>query len=812
MSQKDRDSYWILRVTLSGLALFFERLWRALWPVWAIVGAFLAIALFDLFAWFPGWLHAITLALFAAALIAILTINLRLVRFPRYEESRRRLEQTNELPHRPLETLDDRVAGGGETDPVTRALWRQHQAKLREEIGKLRVGEPKPGILALDRFSLRFIIGLALLLSIVDAGDYWGDRLVRAAMPSISAGPARGATLDAWISPPGYTGQPPIYLAGGGNAGQPPPTGPIVTPEGSVLTVQAGGTADTPKIIGAADENVPFEVTGDESYRTRHTLTATGLVTIEAGGRELAAWDIVLIPDRKPTVAFLQQPGQTPQAALRIDYEAHDDYGLAGVTATIRRLGASPTDEAITFDLPLSRLNVKDTAGAGYQDLTPHPWAGLEVQIQLTARDGRGQRGMSGPILAILPERVFNHPVARAVIEQRSLLTTDPASARYGVSVELMRLARDFDAYEKDTVVFMALMTASRRTKNITAGDALESIQKLLWDTALRIEDGGLSLAARDLRRLQQELMDALFRDAPDEELERLMEELQAALDALLDAMAKMQSQDLENMPMMDPNAMTMDRQELQNLFDRMRELMRSGAKDAARKMLSELQNMMENMQTGQMQEVPRELREGMEQLDLLQELMQAQQELLDRTYQEAMRRGQHGQQNQQQGDMSANTTLQEALRHQLGEIMRRLGEITGDIPRPFGRAEGAMRRSTKSLEQNRPGASVPAQTDAMDQLREGARAATEQMMKKFGGSMAAAGPGRPGGQQPGRQDPFGRRLPGSQGAAQADVKVPDESDVQKSRRILDELRRRAGERQRPPVERDYIDRLLKPY
>jgi hypothetical protein len=83
--------------------------------------------------------------------------------------------------------------------------------------------------------------------------------------------------------------------------------------------------------------------------------------------------------------------------------------------------------------------------------------------------------------------------------------------------------------------------------------------------------------------------------------------------------------------------------------------------------------------------------------------------------------------------------------------------------------------------------------------------------MKKFGGAMATAGQGqprRPGGQQ----DPFGRRLEGGQGAAQADVEIPSESDVQKARRILEELRRRAGERQRPPVERDYIDRLLKPY
>ena len=44
----------------------------------------------------------------------------------------------------------------------------------------------------------------------------------------------------------------------------------------------------------------------------------------------------------------------------------------------------------------------------------------------------------------------------------------------------------------------------------------------------------------------------------------------------------------------------------------------------------------------------------------------------------------------------------------------------------------------------------------------------------------------------------------------QGDVNIPDMSILQKSRQILDELRRRAGERSRPAIELDYIERLLK--
>jgi hypothetical protein len=43
-------------------------------------------------------------------------------------------------------------------------------------------------------------------------------------------------------------------------------------------------------------------------------------------------------------------------------------------------------------------------------------------------------------------------------------------------------------------------------------------------------------------------------------------------------------------------------------------------------------------------------------------------------------------------------------------------------------------------------------------------------------------------------------------------VKVPLEADVQRARRILEELRRRYGETMRPQLELDYLERLLKDY
>jgi hypothetical protein len=69
------------------------------------------------------------------------------------------------------------------------------------------------------------------------------------------------------------------------------------------------------------------------------------------------------------------------------------------------------------------------------------------------------------------------------------------------------------------------------------------------------------------------------------------------------------------------------------------------------------------------------------------------------------------------------------------------------------------------------------------------------------------------GGSDPERHDPFGRE-PGQaqRGLNQSDVAIPEQQDLQRSREIRDELRRRSGERQRPEFELDYIDRLLEQF
>jgi len=381
------------------------------------------------------------------------------------------------------------------------------------------------------------------------------------------------------------------------------------------------------------------------------------------------------------------------------------------------------------------------------------------------------------------------------------------------------------------------LRLAEQRLRHAPGKDAVAAIEQLLWDTALHIEDGHMSMAERELRRLQQALQEALAKGAPDPEIERLMQELREALNRYLQALAEeLQRHPNEASQPIDPSQVLTGR-DLQRMLDRAGELARSGARDQARELLSQLQNMLENLRAarpGQMQQ--RGANQAQQMMRGMQELMQRQQQLLDRSFRAQRQQGQQnrngqagrqpGQQPGQQpgndqadsgqaGEMGDAAGQQEGLRRTLGEIMRQLGDGMGDIPEPFGRAERAMRDATGALQRSRPGEAIGPQTEALDQLQQAARDFAQQLQQRLGNMW-----GEPNGDEVGatdrnprdrvERDPFGRPMSNNGSLDQGDVKIPDENILQKSRRILDELRRRAGERFRPTIELDYIERLLK--
>jgi uncharacterized protein (TIGR02302 family) len=216
--------------------------------------------------------------------------------------------------------------------------------------------------------------------------------------------------------------------------------------------------------------------------------------------------------------------------------------------------------------------------------------------------------------------------------------------------------------------------------------------------------------------------------------------------------------------------------------------------------------------------------------LDELGDMIRKQQQLRDRTFRQGQdqRRQQRQQRGQQQpGDQNAFGELrqdQQALRDQLNKLLEELRKR--GIPQPgqpgqngemgqLGQAGDAMGDAQGQLGDGNADSAVDAQGRALEALRRGAQGLAQSMQQQMGQGQGP-GPGQPGrtGQARANQetDPLGRPLRGRDYGDDTTVKVPGEIDVQRARRILEELRRRFGEGFRPQLELEYIERLLKDF
>lgn len=786
------------RLGVAAVALVWERLWPALWPAMFVVGIFLALALFDVPARLPASLHWLLLAVTLALLTLAALDGTRRFSWPSREDARRRLETASRLDHRPLTAIEDQLAINT-NDAGTAALWRAHQERMTAAARQLRVGAPEAGLLHRDPFALRVALALLVLLAAVDAGDNWSARLVRAFSPEAARGAAAVSSLDIWVTPPDYTNLPPQFLPASANK-------TIYVPVGSTLLAQVHGGRNPPRLkLDAADSN--FSKLDEHDFKGTATITAGKHLAVEQDGRTLGAWNIAVVPDHPPTITFAKQPSHTDRMALRLDYKASDDYGVESATAVIHRLD-EPSAAPLTLALQLPGQHLADAKGTSFFDLTANLWAGMPVRIELQAKDALGQVGTSEAVETVLPERQFHNPVAKELVEERKELARHP-DEKDSVADIVSDLSLRPDRYNNDIVAFMAMRTAQARLHLDRDGSSVAPVEQLMWDTAVRIEEGRSPADQQDLRDAMRQLQDALAHNAPDDEIQRLMNQLQEAMNKYLQSLAQqMQNMDPSKLPPANPQNM-LSMRDLQQMLDRARQMAQTGAKDQARQLLSQLQQMLENLRLAR--PMPGQGSPQQQMMSQMQQMMRQQQQLLDHSFSQS-RNGQQGQ------NMQNDAQQQEALRQMLNQMMQQMQQQGGQAPQAMQRAERAMRGAEQALQQNQAGQAVGPQTDALDALQEAARGMANQMM----GNNYGDGPGGEPLDDPGlhqaQRDPFGRLLDTENGnggiddGGQLRMGKSNETALDKAKEILEELRRRAGERSRPEIERDYIDRLLKQF
>jgi hypothetical protein len=147
----------------------------------------------------------------------------------------------------------------------------------------------------------------------------------------------------------------------------------------------------------------------------------------------------------------------------------------------------------------------------------------------------------------------------------------------------------------------------------------------------------------------------------------------------------------------------------------------------------------------------------------------------------------------------------QGGLQDKLQSLIDRLRIDGANPPDQFDDAKDSMGGAKEALGEKNLDRATDEQSRALDQLRKGAQAMAEQMMEN-GEAQTEQGQGNSG------RDPLGRPDRSNRPDLGLSVKVPDQIDIQRAREVLDELRRRLGDPQRPAIELDYLERLIRPY
>ena len=843
-------------------------LWEQAWPVlWRGLGVGL---LFLVLSWSGLWLdlpplgRQIGLGLLALLLIAALAPLIHLARPDRRVAlariDREAASRDPALRHGPASAAQDTLAVGA-ADVGSRTLWDLHQRRAAQAVSALRVGLPRPGMTRRDPFALRAGLVVAAVASLFAAGPEWRERIGAAFDWHEPAASGPSFRVDGWIDPPLYTRLPPLLIAMDGSDQH------LRAPVNAQLIVRIAGqgkaAAETTLTPNAGLVPVPGQDARPDLREERYRVVGGAeLVIVTPAGRQRLTVDA--IPDRPPEVTAIGGPEVNGRGTFNLTYRARDDYGISSAEGMIEPLkgGRSlvPVPH-IGLALPADASGETDTKTL--VDLTDSPWSGARVRYHIVVKDEAGQEGRTPDTEITLPSRPFRDPLARALAEGRRRLVTAPDTDRRWVQSALDALLVAPVTFTPQPAIFLGLRTATERLRRSKTDPDLVEVADLLWEMALKIEDGDLSDAEKQLRQAQDRLKEAMERNAPDDEIKRLTQDLKQALDKFLSEMAQKQGReprDPSERSQGNQQSKTVTPQDLDKMIQDMAEAMKRGDTAEAQRLMEQLRNILENLQSAERgsrsDQAGREMQKQMRDLD---DMAKEQKGLRDETFKDGQEQGgsqkpqnrgqqqqgqrgqpgsqgqkqqgqgqqgqgqqgqkqqgqgQKGQQGQgQQGDVGER---QQALRQKLEELERRMKENGMRGEQGLSDAENAMREAENALKEGDSGEAVDAQGRALDGLKRGAEGMAQQMQEMAEGQ----GEGQQeGGQQPGQQgqagarddDPLGRPTRGRD-MSDGRVRVPtaDESAVQRARRIMEELRRKLGDPTRPREELDYFERLLR--
>ena len=677
--------------------------WEQYSPVFALAALFIALFLVGSFAGLWQWIgDPWRLIVLIAAIALLVRAFWRARRYRRPTESlaMRRIESDSEISHRPLDTLFDKPA-------LSEDGWSEHYRKAEDSVGRLGHARLRPALGNVDKYYLRFITPVLLILALmVGTGDSF-ERLRHALTPGwIHGAWGDDVTFEAWIDPPEYTGRPPLYYK---NAES------LEVPEGSELVARIIGTRSPTRLklkSRSGTRHLALTRIGPESFEVRAIVDKPSQASWRIG-QVRKIWEVQTIPDETPEISFVRAPEADKRDRLAFAYSVQDDYGVETLTLQLTLLQddeAAPIqtrDIEVPIGAPIRKTDEKSSA----LNLTRHEWAGKKVSAVLIGKDGIGQEGKTEVVYFTVPDKIFIEPLAKAIIENRSLIMsgTQEYSAEPRLTSKQWRNRPWFDTREpefrlerapepiqqasvlidaitdrpegfyQDPAVFMGLRSVSAKLHYARAHTELNGMPEELWNIAIRAEFGVLGSALQEMREAEAALRDGMARRAPQREIDALFDRYNEAVDryreelmrqAILDETGE--EPDGGGGPGPDFN---MD--EIQALLDAIEEANRIGDTEGARRALAQLAELLENMEIqlsqgggGGGSPMPGDLTEEMrEALEDLADILGDQRELRDQTSEAERGEEQSGQESgEEQGGEQSGSQEQQAGQGQPNE------------------------------------------------------------------------------------------------------------------------------------------------
>lgn len=846
---------------LATIIMLSEALTQAFWPLTSWLLFFCGLWLMNLPA-IGGATFAIILWLgFISGAIYFIRKALRDSIVPQSTQIDRRLEQDSGFIHRPLQAIKDRMAST-ET-PSSGRLWIQNKLDAFQTISRIKTPKPKAIISKYDHYAIRFIALFTFIIGTIYAGPYAGERIIAGLTPfqfGKQATVLKTASLT--ILPPEYTNLSAINIVPLNVS-----DAVLPIPQGSTIKAKVTDGLMSPKLY-INGEVFKLEELGAKSWSFENTLPDQLTPNEEGQFIELKQWPRTLIKlpyqyivDQPPVITQDGEIDIDNKAQIHIPLITMDDYGVVQtrmhveldsiIDQTLR--GGSYEETRPLFSAPEQEFKFESD-----YDLAWHPWAGLPVSIHVEVSDHNGQIAALEPIKMKLPERIFTHPVAKELIEVRQQLIWQDET----MHAERAEIIEDFihypDLLDNDPVTALALQSAASRLRYHRNEKDIISVIELLWDIAIKLEDGNIAQAAQNLQVAQKNLQDLLANpNATDEQIAQAMDELRQAMSAfMLEAFKEYQKElaaqgHQQELPLeMFENMM--NPQDLDSFLDQILSKALTGDRQSAQEMLSQLENFMDQMSRPESFELSPQMKFQMKGMSDLQRLIEQQEKLLDQTteqhrsvYRQSIEQKlaesvpfknnssddkthnipelddwdmpppsasqtENPQAQKKTIDTSAHKAEQDALRYALGQLMIEADEKLGEIPKNMQDAEKQMRLSADALGDNKPGRSIPHQERTIELLKEAMNKMSKDLQKSLQ-NMALFSFG------PQRLDPLGRPFDGGDQNGNGNnpasgVGIPDQMERKKIQDILNTLRKKSGEFERPEYELDYYRRLMQQF